>query len=158
MTDRIDPRLAYTLGTGPSPTPGPTPAPEPGPPPPDNSPSPEPSPSPGPRPQPPTPPRKDPDVGVDPSFLRSRAQSCDVAAEMIRMTRGPAKDANDGLGGAASGWSFTKSIDDMQGRWEALVKEVAGRLDRASHNFRLSADIYEENEGNIQSSFVNLYR
>ncbi|MGA4949984.1 type VII secretion target [Streptomyces lydicamycinicus] len=97
-------------------------------------------------------------MGVDPSFLRSRADACDVAVETIRMTRGAAMDANDGLSKAASGWAFAQSIDDMQSRWEALVKEVTGRLDTASDNFRISADAYEENEDRVQSSFANIYR
>ncbi|AWN24899.1 hypothetical protein DKG71_00795 [Streptomyces sp. NEAU-S7GS2] len=159
MSEPVDPRLAYSVTSGPtpSPTPGPTPDPDPQPSPPGPAPEPEPTPSPS-GPHLPPPWGTDPDVGVSPSFLRGRAEACDVASETIRKTRGVAEDANEDLGRAASGWSFVKSIDDMQERWEALVEEVTGRLDYASDSFRRSADAYVENESQIQSSFANIYR
>ncbi|WP_328386577.1 hypothetical protein OHS81_23115 [Streptomyces sp. NBC_00400] len=156
MSDPVDPRAAYAITAEPSPgpTPGPTPSPSPsGPGAGGGSPSPEPSPSPNPRPIPPAPWGSDPDLGVTPSFLRERADDCDTASEAIRKTRDVAKDASTGLARAADGWNFVGSLDELQGRWEALNKFVVRRLDQAATNFRLSADAYDENETRTASLF-----
>jgi hypothetical protein len=114
----------------------------------------------GPPPTPPPPPPPvwggDPDVGVSSSFLRARADVCDSTSQIIRKTRGAAEDANGDLAKAAPGWSFVGSIDDMQSRWEGLLKVVTGRLDEAARNFRDSADAYDQNEVSTSAEFADL--
>lgn len=157
MSEPVDPRLAYATVAEPSPgpTPGPTPAPPPSDPGSDGDggPSPEPSPSPNPSPTPPAPWGTDPDAGVTSSFLRRRADDCETASEIIRKTRGVAEDANSDLARAAGGWQFTSSLDELEGRWEALNNVVVQRLDQAAANFRLSADAYDANETRTASQF-----
>ncbi|MDO0911332.1 hypothetical protein QQM39_10855 [Streptomyces sp. DT2A-34] len=56
-------------------------------------------------------------------------------------------------GTGSAGWRFVGSLDELQGRWEALNKHVVvQRLDRAA-NFRLSADAYDANETRTASQF-----
>ncbi|WP_128435279.1 hypothetical protein [Streptomyces cyaneus] len=156
MSEPVDPRAAYAITAEPSPgpTPGPTPSPSPSEPGSDGGgPSPEPSPSPNPSPIPPAPWGSDPDLGVTSSFLRKRADECETASEIIRKTRGVADDASTGLARAADGWSFVGSLDELQGRWEALNRHVVQRLDQAAANFRLSADAYDANETRTASQF-----
>ncbi|MGR6973087.1 hypothetical protein ACU639_26435 [Streptomyces cynarae] len=144
MNQPVDPRLAYAQVAAPATT---------------AAPQPEPSPSPGPPPTPPpaSPPvwGGDPDVGVSSSFLRARAGVCDSTSEILRKTRGAAEDADGDLAKAAPGWSFVGSIDDMQHRWEGLLKVVTGRLDEAAQNFRDSADAYDRNEVATASQFAD---
>ncbi|MGI5458452.1 hypothetical protein ACQEWB_35810 [Streptomyces sp. CA-249302] len=144
MSQPVDPRLSYAQVSAPATT---------------AAPQPEPSPSPGPTPTPPPPAPPvwggDPDVGVNSSFLRDRADVCDSTSEIIRKTRGPAEDADGDLVKAAAGWSFAGSIDDMQRRWEDLLKVVTDRLDEAAQNFRDSADAYDRNEVATASQFAD---
>ncbi|MDI9835115.1 hypothetical protein [Streptomyces sp. KAU_LT] len=157
MSEHVDPRLAYAVTAEPSPgvTPGPSPSPSPSSPGGDGGgPSPEPSPSPNPSPTPPAPWGTEPDVGVTSSFLRRRASDCETASEIIRKTKGVAEDANADLARAADGWQFTSSLDELQGRWEALNNVVVQRLDQAATNFRLSADAYDDNETRTASQFT----
>jgi hypothetical protein len=160
MSEPVDPRAAYAMTAEPSPGPttGPTPGPTPTPSPPgqgtdDREPGPEPSPSPNPSPTPPAPWGADPDVGVTSSFLRGRADHCETASEIIRKTLGVAEDASAGLARAADGWEFVSSLDELQGRWEALNNVVVQRLDQAAANFRISADAYDANEVRTASQF-----
>ncbi|MFE0329615.1 hypothetical protein ACWEWI_38290 [Streptomyces sp. NPDC003753] len=74
---------------------------------------------------------------------------------MLRKTRGAAEDADGDLAKAAPGWSFVDSIDDMQLRWEGLLKVVTDRLAEASQNFRDSADAYDRNELATASQFAD---
>ncbi|MER6009412.1 hypothetical protein [Streptomyces bluensis] len=150
MSEPVDPRTAYAMTAEPSPGPTPTP---PGPGSDDEGPSQEPSPSPNPSPTPPAPWGTDPDVGVTSSFLRKRADHCETASEIIDKTRGVAEDASVGLARAADGWEFVNSLDELQGRWEALNGFVVQRLNQAAANFRLSADAYDENETRTASQF-----
>ncbi|EST36174.1 hypothetical protein N566_16600 [Streptomycetaceae bacterium MP113-05] len=150
MSEPVDPRTAYAITAAPSPGPSPSPS-EPGA---DNEGShPAPSPSPGPSPSPPAPWGTDPDLGVTPSFLRKRADDCETGSEIVRKTRGVAEDASKGLARAADGWDFVSSLDELEGRWEALNRVVVQRLDRAADNFRLSADAYDANETRTASQF-----
>ncbi|WP_141747505.1 hypothetical protein [Streptomyces nanshensis] len=64
-----------------------------------------------------------------------------------------AEDASTGLARAADGWDFINSLDELEGRWEALNKFVVQRLDQAAENFRLSADAYDANETRTASQF-----
>lgn len=154
MSRHVDPSAVYTTTAEPSPGPSPGPTPSPSPSGPDDrSPAPEPSPSPNPSPTPPAPWGSDPDVGVTSSFLRKRADDCEVASEIVRKTRGVAEDASTGLARAADGWDFINSLDELEGRWEALNKFVVQRLDQAAENFRLSADAYDANETRTASQF-----
>lgn len=152
MSQAVDPRLAYAQVPAPATTAAPamgTAA----------QPEPTPSPSPGPAPTPPSPAPPawggDPDVGVNSSFLRARADDCDSTSGLLRKTGGPAEDSFRDLAKAAPGWSFVDSIDDMQGRWELLLTLVTGRLDTAAQNFRDSADAYDRNEVATASQFAD---
>ncbi|QOV35168.1 hypothetical protein IM697_34620 [Streptomyces ferrugineus] len=64
-----------------------------------------------------------------------------------------AEDANSDLARAADGWNFVSSLDELQGRWEALNQLVVQRLDQAAANFRLSTDAYDANETRAASQF-----
>ena len=156
MTHPVDPWSAFAVTTesgpsgSPTPTPGLTPAPSQHPSPPAHLPSP----SPGPSPVPPPPVwGGDPDVGVSPAYLRSRADACDEGADLVRISRAAAEDADRELARQDDGWTFIKSLHDMQSRWEALNKLIVGRLDQAAGNFRDSADAFDENETATESAF-----
>ncbi|NBE56190.1 hypothetical protein, partial [Streptomyces boluensis] len=109
---------------------------------------------PNPSPTPPAPWGSEPDLGVDSSFLRKRAEACETASEIIRKTRGVAEDANTDLARAAKDWDFVGSLDELQGRWEDLNRYVVQRLDQSAENFRLSADAYDTNETRTAAQFA----
>ncbi|MFF4805669.1 hypothetical protein ACFY1U_46090 [Streptomyces sp. NPDC001351] len=150
MSHAVDPRLAYAQVAAPATTAAPALT---------TIAQPEPSPSPGPPPTPPPPAPPvwggDPDVGVSSSFLRARADDCETTSGLLRRTGGPAEDSFRDLAKAAPGWSFVGSIDDMQHRWEDLLKVVTDRLDTAARNFRDSADAYDGNEVSTASQFAD---
>ena len=127
------------------PTPGPTPPYEP---PDDNRPEPEPSPpSPGPEPLPPdTWGDRPADINLEPSWLRDRAEDCEIALRGLRGTIPMAEAAFVRLLSAAPGWQLLGSLDEMRGRWEDINRELRERLESAADNFRISADGYEEAE------------
>ena len=160
VRDPVDPRVSYSIGSSPSPSPSPGPSPDPEPAPADPSPppsGPEPTPSPtGPNLPPPW--GSDPDVGVTSSFLRDCADACDEASLTVWKTLDEAKDAAEDLARAAHGWGFVQSIDDMHERWDRLNQEMRDRLNRASDNFRRSADAYDGNEIRTAQSFSDIYR
>ncbi|WP_185124213.1 hypothetical protein [Streptomyces sp. TLI_185] len=51
-----------------------------------------------------------------------------------------------------------QSIDDMHERWERLNQVMRDRLNRASDNFRSSADAYDGNEIRMAHDFSGIYR
>ncbi|WP_369172738.1 hypothetical protein AB5J49_34325 [Streptomyces sp. R28] len=69
-----------------------------------------------------------------------------------------AKDAAEDLARAAHGWGLVQSIDDMHERWDRLNQEMRDRLNRASDNFRRSADAYDGNEIRTAQGFSDIYR
>lgn len=100
----------------------------------------------------------DPDVGVTSSFLRGCADACDEASLTVWKTLGEAKDAAEDLARSAHGFGFVQSINDMHERWERLNQEMRDRLNRASDNFRRSADAYDGNEIRTAQEFSDIYR
>lgn len=139
----------------PSPTPGLTPQPKaPGE---SGSPEPRPTPSPSPGPDPdPVPWGYKPDVGVSSSWLRGRATDSDQAADQVRKTVKTAQDACRDLRGAAPGWEFVDSVDELKGRWETLNQLVRGGLETGAANFRASADAFDMNEKERERQFGHL--
>ncbi|WP_329119586.1 hypothetical protein [Streptomyces sp. NBC_01465] len=136
------------ITSGPTPSPGLSPSPTPpggdgG-----SSPSPSPTPSPSPNPSPTPKPdwEVDPDLWVDPNWLRERAADCDEVADALARLIGPAQDAAKGLGWSAKGWSFSDSIDEMQGRWQDINQLIRDRLHHGADNFRTCADAYDDLE------------
>jgi hypothetical protein len=96
-----------------------------------------------------------PDGGyhVDTAWLRMCADDSDSTANAIRGQLGPADKAVESMRGAAPGWGFLGSLDEMNSRWEKLNEVLQRELHKARDEFRYSASNYDGHENWFERQF-----
>ncbi|GAA1195810.1 hypothetical protein F4556_003705 [Kitasatospora gansuensis] len=96
-------------------------------------------------------------VSVTPDWLRQRGADCDRFAEQLGQQRGPGLAACDALSGAAEGWEFKGSLDQLADRWEDLNKLLEQRMSKVADNFRDSGGNWDDHENGIVEFFRGLF-
>ncbi|MFF9482750.1 hypothetical protein [Streptomyces sp. NPDC014733] len=94
---------------------------------------------------------------ADTHWMRQCADDMDATGGAVGKLLGNADGAVGALKGAAPGWTFTDSVDELSSRWETLNKLVRDELSEAAENIRFNASDIDGNENIITETLHNIF-